>query len=243
MTKKKTIDYNFATAVTKYLLAHNEFLILTHRNPDGDTMGSAAALCSALRRSGKTAYLYPNKQATEKIRRYTESFFAGEKYAVSCVISVDVASQDMLAEGFLGMVDCCIDHHPTNSGFGTVNLICPEKSACGEIVLTIIENMHRGLTKEEANLLYIAISTDIIVGFPGETEEDFEETLSLCEYCKYDNAFTFIYSPRENTPASKMKDNISLELNDRDFLVQLKLTVLILLYLTPVELLSSSGII
>ena len=160
MTKKKTIDYNYANAVTKYLLAHNGFLILTHKNPDGDTMGSAAALCSALRRYGKTAYLYPNKQATEKLRKYTATYFADENYTASSVISVDVASQDMLAEGFLGMVDCCIDHHPTNSGFGTVNLICPEKSACGEIVLTIIENMNRGLTKEEADLLYIAVSTD-----------------------------------------------------------------------------------
>ena len=123
-------------------------------------MGSAAALCSALRRAGKTAYLYPNKQATEKYRKYTAAYFADGSYNPSCVVSVDVASQDMFAEGFTGAVDCCIDHHPTNSGFGKTNLICPEKSACGEIVLTIIENIHHGLTKEEADLLYIAISTD-----------------------------------------------------------------------------------
>ena len=57
----------------------------------------------------------------------------------------------------------------------------------------------------------VSISTDIIVGFPGETEEDFEETLSLANECKFDNAFTFIYSPRENTPAAKLDDNITLE--------------------------------
>ncbi len=56
----------------------------------------------------------------------------------------------------------------------------------------------------------VAISTDIIVGFPGETEEDFKETLSLVEYCKYDNAFTFIFSARAGTPAEKLKDNTSL---------------------------------
>lgn len=54
-----------------------------------------------------------------------------------------------------------------------------------------------------------AITTDIIVGFPGETEEDFEETLEVVDKCKYDGAFTFIYSPRDNTPASKMEDNVS----------------------------------
>ncbi|MDO4996181.1 MAG: tRNA (N6-isopentenyl adenosine(37)-C2)-methylthiotransferase MiaB [Bacilli bacterium] len=57
----------------------------------------------------------------------------------------------------------------------------------------------------------VAISTDIIVGFPGEDEEDFKETLSLVEYCKYDNAFTFIFSTRKGTPAEKLEDNTPLK--------------------------------
>ena len=57
----------------------------------------------------------------------------------------------------------------------------------------------------------VSISTDIIVGFPGETEEDFNDTLSLVEECKYDNAFTFIFSEREGTPACKLKDNTTLK--------------------------------
>ena len=57
----------------------------------------------------------------------------------------------------------------------------------------------------------VSISTDIIVGFPGETEEDFLETLSLAEECKYDNAFTFIFSKREGTPACKLEDNVTIE--------------------------------
>ena len=56
----------------------------------------------------------------------------------------------------------------------------------------------------------VAISTDIIVGFPGEEEEDFLDTLSLVEECKYDNAFTFIFSVRKGTPAEKLKDNTTL---------------------------------
>ena len=83
----------------------------------------------------------------------------------------------------------------------------------------VLKLMGRRYTKEEYITLFdklkaipnIAISTDIIVGFPNETEEDFNETLDLCEYCKYDNAFTFIFSPREGTPASKIKDDITLE--------------------------------
>ena len=57
----------------------------------------------------------------------------------------------------------------------------------------------------------VSISTDIIVGFPGETEEDFLETMSLVKECQYDNAFTFIFSAREDTPACRLEDNTPLE--------------------------------
>ena len=62
----------------------------------------------------------------------------------------------------------------------------------------------------------VSISTDIIVGFPGEEEEDFQETMSLVKECRFDNAFTFIFSKREGTPACKLEDSISLsEKEDR----------------------------
>ena len=54
----------------------------------------------------------------------------------------------------------------------------------------------------------IALTTDIIVGFPGETEDDFRETLSLVEAVAFDDAFTFRYSPREGTPATRLKDGV-----------------------------------
>ncbi|MDO5393552.1 MAG: tRNA (N6-isopentenyl adenosine(37)-C2)-methylthiotransferase MiaB [Mycoplasmatota bacterium] len=84
----------------------------------------------------------------------------------------------------------------------------------------ILKLMGRRYTKEEYLRLFdkiketvpgVSISTDIIVGFPGESEEDFKETLDLVEYCKYDNAFTFIFSVREGTPAARLKDETSLE--------------------------------
>ena len=56
-----------------------------------------------------------------------------------------------------------------------------------------------------------AITTDIIVGFPNETDEDFLETIDVVNKCKYDSAFTFIFSPRVGTPAARMEDSISLE--------------------------------
>ena len=82
----------------------------------------------------------------------------------------------------------------------------------------VLKLMGRRYTKEDYLTLYnklrsidnISITTDIIVGFPGETEEDFKETLEVVEACKYDSAFTFIYSPRENTAATRLKDDVTL---------------------------------
>lgn len=84
----------------------------------------------------------------------------------------------------------------------------------------ILKLMGRRYSKDEYLELYnkiknkipnVSITTDIIVGFPNETEEDFLETLKVVDYCKFDGAFTFIYSPREGTPAAKIHDNITLE--------------------------------
>ena len=84
----------------------------------------------------------------------------------------------------------------------------------------ILKLMGRRYTKEDYLTLFhklkekiknVSITTDIIVGFPGETREDFEQTLEVVDACKYDGAFTFIFSPRVGTPAAKMKDDVSLE--------------------------------
>ncbi|RFU61609.1 tRNA (N6-isopentenyl adenosine(37)-C2)-methylthiotransferase MiaB [Peribacillus glennii] len=65
--------------------------------------------------------------------------------------------------------------------------------------------------KIKAAIPDVALTTDIIVGYPNETEEQFEETLSLYREVGYDAAYTFIYSPREGTPAAKMQDNVPME--------------------------------
>ncbi len=81
----------------------------------------------------------------------------------------------------------------------------------------ILKKMNRHYTKEQYLLLTeklrnavpgISLTTDIIVGFPGETEEDFNETLDVVRKVRYDSAFTFIYSKRTGTPAAVMEDQV-----------------------------------
>ncbi|HEV8640040.1 MAG TPA: tRNA (N6-isopentenyl adenosine(37)-C2)-methylthiotransferase MiaB [Methylomirabilota bacterium] len=84
----------------------------------------------------------------------------------------------------------------------------------------VLERMNRGYTRQRYLELIaelreavpeVALSTDLIVGFPGETEDDFEATLDVVERVGYDNAFVFRYSPRPGTPAATMPDQIPLE--------------------------------
>ena len=87
----------------------------------------------------------------------------------------------------------------------------------------ILKLMGRRYTKESYLELFdkikkivpnASITTDIIVGFPGENDDDFLETLDVVNKCKYDSAFTFIFSPREGTPAAKMKDDTPLSVKE-----------------------------
>lgn len=88
----------------------------------------------------------------------------------------------------------------------------------------VLKRMGRRYTREQYLVLFnkikaqipdCTITTDIIVGFPGETDEQFEDTMSLYDYCEYDLAYTFIYSPREGTPAAKMADDIDIHTKEQ----------------------------
>lgn len=144
----------------KLLLTHEDILIVTHKNPDGDTASCAAALCSALRRGGRRAWVFPNPQLGRKLRPYCEIYFAPEGFKAKYVVSVDVADEKLLCNGFTGEVDLCIDHHPSNTHFAKESFIRGEKASCAEIVMELIQNINADLTQEEATILYIGLSTD-----------------------------------------------------------------------------------
>ena len=91
---------------------------------------------------------------------------------------------------------------------------------------TVMKRMNRHYNREDYMRIIgkireavpkITISTEIIVGFPGETEEQFEETLSLVKEVRYDSAFTFLYSIRTGTPAAKFSDQIPEDIKHERF--------------------------
>lgn len=143
-----------------FLKNNDGYLLLTHIRPDGDTLGSAAALCHILRRMGKVAFVYNNPQMTDLYAPYLTPFLAPADYAPACLVAVDLASENLFPNGFHGgAIKLCIDHHPTNTHYAE-NLLCePEKASCGEIILELAQALDC-LDKQTADLLYMALSTD-----------------------------------------------------------------------------------
>ena len=148
--------------VIDYLKKWDNMLLLTHVRPDGDTIGSAAALCQALRDMCKTAYLLYNPEITTTYEPYAAPYWAGDDFAPEHVISVDVASLSLLpgnAEKYRDSIELAIDHHPSYGGFAKVAYVDATAAAAGEIVYEIIERM-TPITPAIALPLYVAISTD-----------------------------------------------------------------------------------
>ena len=132
--------------VAAFLRAHDSYLILTHRRPDGDTLGCAAALCAMLRQMGKTAALLPNAEVTSLYADYVAPYWALGLFPDN-------------AERFKNRVDLAIDHHPSYEGFGRESCVHPECAACGEILYELAVELGQ-LTPAVALPLYVAVSTD-----------------------------------------------------------------------------------
>lgn len=143
------------------LRAHDNFAIVTHRRPDGDTIGSAATLCMGLRQLGKNAHILKNPEITPKYAHLHHGLTKEKAEEMDFVVSVDVASGNMLPDCFKELVfDLRIDHHGSAASFTPVELVEPEAAACGEIVYGVLQEMGAELDIPMANALYTAISTD-----------------------------------------------------------------------------------
>ena len=145
-----------------FVREHDNFVILTHRRPDGDTIGCASALCLGLRQLGKSAAVLQNEQFTPRFAALLEGLVCEEAPADACVISTDIASEGLLSFDAvrLGLTPvCAVDHHGSNS-LACPKLVEADKAACGEIVHALLTELGVTVTKRIAECLYTAISTD-----------------------------------------------------------------------------------
>ena len=146
-----------------WLRHRDHFLILSHRRPDGDTLGSTAALCLGLRQLGKTAHVLANPEITELYQHLHEGLTKTEAGAEDTVICVDVASPGMLGEAAKTLqerIDLRIDHHCTATSFTPNELLDGDAGACGEIIYDLLRLLGVKLDKPMAEALYTAVSTD-----------------------------------------------------------------------------------
>ena len=151
------------TECAAWLSCHDDFCILTHRRPDGDTLGSAAGLCRILRQAGKTAHVLENPDVTDRLSFLPEGLTKPEAGENDTILCVDVASPGILqknAEHLLSRCALRIDHHATATSFTPNELVDAGAGACGEIIYDIAEELGQKLTKEAAEALYVAVSTD-----------------------------------------------------------------------------------
>lgn len=144
--------------IAKEIKKHNNFLVLTHIRPDGDTVGCGAALCCALQSLGKTAYLYKNPQLGDAFPWLTDPYVEPEGYEYDYVVAVDTASESMFPMGFKGKAQMCIDHHPSNTHYAPLTLV-GQRASCGEVVMEVIKEL-MPIDSKLADMLYLALSTD-----------------------------------------------------------------------------------
>lgn len=121
--------------------------------------------------------------------------------------------------------------HPKDISDELIDVMASSKHVCHALHLPvqngnnrILQSMNRRYTREKylerveairKQIPDISLTTDLIVGYPGETEEEFKDTCALVQEVGYDSAFTFIYSPRVGTPAAKMEDQVPAEISSR----------------------------
>ena len=173
-------------ALVQWLRQNNHFLILTHVRPDGDTLGCASALCLALNKLGKTAYLLRNPGDLQKFKGFLTFLWAPDDYMPDHVIAVDIATENLLPQGahqaYRGRVEVCVDHHASNDGYARELCLDTGASACGESLFRVCRQL--GVLDEQiAKALYIAIATDC-GGFiySNTTSETHRIAAALMEY-------------------------------------------------------------
>ena len=147
----------------QYLLSQDNFCILSHRRPDGDTLGSTAALCLGLRQMGKTAHVLHNPEITDHFRWLYEGITKEAAEEGDTIVTVDVASPGMLPLAFqhlLGRIDLRIDHHASATSFTEWELVDGTSASCAEVVWDVLKWMGVRADRAISEATYVGLSTD-----------------------------------------------------------------------------------
>ena len=156
---------NMAKQIADYLTKNDNYHIIVHKNPDGDCLGSAKALCLALRSIGKNAkVILPNPPSVRLMFMWEESLELGD-FPCETAVCTDVASFGQMGDLFESVFknaphSICIDHHGTNDGYANINYIDSQSAATGEMIYKIIEAMGVELTVSMAKSLLVSLADD-----------------------------------------------------------------------------------
>ncbi len=148
--------------VAQRLLGHDEILIISHKNPDGDTLGTAGALYWALRGLGKTAAILCS-DAVHPRYDYMELELFYEQFKPHYVVAVDIAGPQLFGEkagAWADKVNLCIDHHGSNSGFAEELFLDDTAAATAEIMYAVLVEMGVKIDARMASCLYTGVATD-----------------------------------------------------------------------------------
>ena len=148
--------------VVELLNSNDDVLILTHKNPDGDTLGCGVALCRVLRAQGKRANVI-NGDVIPKRYDYLFENLEPQDFEPKFIIAVDVADNKLLGkldEPYGDKVDLCIDHHGTNIGYAKELYLKADDGAAALTLYEIFMEMGAKITPDIATALYTGLSTD-----------------------------------------------------------------------------------
>ena len=149
-------------SVAKTLLSKDKILILTHRSPDGDTIGSGYALAMALRKLGKNVKVDCTDPFPEKYSYFTDKLEKLE-FDEEFVVSVDIADTKLLGEklsDYADKIDLCIDHHGSNTKYAKEYYVEASAAAAAQVIAKLIRLMNVEFDKDIANAIYTGITTD-----------------------------------------------------------------------------------
>ena len=147
----------------EFLKKQDNFVILTHVRPDGDTVGSSAALCLGLRSLGKTAHVLRNPGITPRYAWLHEGLTVEEAGENDTIVSTDVASPGMLPQEFQHLLDRValrIDHHGSATSFTDLELVDSGSASCAEVVWDVLAELGVQPDRRLAESVYVGVSTD-----------------------------------------------------------------------------------